>query len=203
MLDTRQAPRKGRRFEIFRSRGSRSFEIVDDTFQNSEALLSDRRQSIAEVAPFGFADETWCLCSAATARRNGFDVRDSDARAGSPRAAIDEVGDLGLPACVVGLLDRADAVLLYAAAQRGLVTCGLLLRQREVMLGGPRSNRRVCRCQIGFRGMGVGTAVQERQPLARRQGLSALGTNLLARRIQPLPAPPRAQPAPSPPQIAS
>jgi Kef-type K+ transport system membrane component KefB len=34
-------------------------------------------------------------------------------------------------------------------------------------------------------------------------GLSALGTNLLARRIQPLPAPPRAQPAPSPPQIAS
>jgi hypothetical protein len=34
-------------------------------------------------------------------------------------------------------------------------------------------------------------------------GLSALGTNLLARRTQPLPAPPRAQPAPSPPQIAS
>jgi hypothetical protein len=37
------------------------------------------------------------------------------------------------------------------------------------MLGGPRSNRRVRGCQIGFRGVGVGTAVQERLPLARRQ----------------------------------
>jgi Kef-type K+ transport system membrane component KefB len=34
-------------------------------------------------------------------------------------------------------------------------------------------------------------------------GLCALGTDLLARRIEPLPAPPRAQPSPSPPQVAS
>jgi Kef-type K+ transport system membrane component KefB len=34
-------------------------------------------------------------------------------------------------------------------------------------------------------------------------GLCALGTDLLARRTQPLPAPPRAQPSPSPPQVAS
>jgi Kef-type K+ transport system membrane component KefB len=34
-------------------------------------------------------------------------------------------------------------------------------------------------------------------------GLCALGTDLLARRTQPLPTPPRAQPSPSPPQVAS
>jgi Kef-type K+ transport system membrane component KefB len=34
-------------------------------------------------------------------------------------------------------------------------------------------------------------------------GVCALGTDLLARRTQPLPTPPRAQPSPSPPQVAS
>ncbi len=34
-------------------------------------------------------------------------------------------------------------------------------------------------------------------------GLCALGTNLLARRTEPLPAPPNAQPSPAPPQVAS
>ena len=34
-------------------------------------------------------------------------------------------------------------------------------------------------------------------------GLCALGTELLARRTEPLPAPPKAQPGPSPPPVAA
>jgi len=45
----------------------------------------------------------------------------------------------------------------------------VITANQRVMLGGPRANRRVRRCQIGFRGVGVGTVVQERQPLAGRE----------------------------------
>jgi Kef-type K+ transport system membrane component KefB len=118
---------------------------------------------------------------------------------------------LGARLDVSALVDHPDLLLVTAA----LIVLNVVIHALAALATRqPRSAGLIATAQLGVPAAVVQIGLQEHVitpglgaaitvAALATLGLSALGTNLLARRIQPLPAPPRAQPAPSPPQIAS
>jgi Kef-type K+ transport system membrane component KefB len=118
---------------------------------------------------------------------------------------------LGARLDVSALVDHPDLLLVTAA----LIVLNVVIHALAALATRqPRSAGLIATAQLGVPAAVVQIGLQEHVitpglgaavtlAALATLGLSALGTNLLARRTQPLPAPPRAQPAPSPPQIAS
>ena len=118
---------------------------------------------------------------------------------------------LGARLDVRALLDHVDLLLVTAA----LIVLNLVIHALAALATRqPPSTGLIATAQLGVPAAVVQIGLQEHVvtpalgaavtlAALATLGLCALGTDLLARRTQPLPTPLRAQPSPSPPQVAS
>jgi Kef-type K+ transport system membrane component KefB len=118
---------------------------------------------------------------------------------------------LGARLDVRALLDHVDLLLVTAA----LIVLNLVIHALAALATRqPPSAGLIATAQLGVPAAVVQIGLEEHVitpalgaavtlAALATLGLCALGTDLLARRTQPLPTPPRAQPSPSPPQVAS